>query len=327
MLNRRRFIRLTAASLAAPSIVSSPAFAQAWPNKPVRILVPFPPGGSTDVTARIVGARLQEVWGQTVVIENKGGAGGNIAADAAAKADPDGYTLFIVGPGQATNKYLYASLTYDPVADFAPVSLLILQPNIMCVPNTSTAKSVAEFVDYCKANPGKVSYASSGNGTSLHLGGELFKRLAKVELTHIPYRGAAPALNDLIPGRVDVIFDNAPSILPHVKANSVRALAVTTAKRVSVLPDLPTIAESGVPGFDVSSWFGFFYQAKTPPEIVAKVNADTRAALEHPSVKNRLLELGAEPTGTTPQGLAAHLKAEMDKWGPVITDAKIRIEN
>ncbi|MFZ5732025.1 MAG: Bug family tripartite tricarboxylate transporter substrate binding protein [Pseudomonadota bacterium] len=327
MLNRRRFISLTAASLAAPSIVSSSAFAQAWPQKPVRIIVPFPPGGSTDVTARIVGARLQEVWGQTVVIENKGGAGGNIAADAAAKAEPDGYTLFIVGPGQATNKFLYPSLTYDPVADFAPVSLLILQPNIMCVPNTSTSKSVKGFIDHCNANKGKVSYASSGNGTSLHLGAELFKRLAKVEMNHIPYRGAAPALNDLIPGRVDVIFDNAPSILPHVKAGSVRALAVTTAKRVSVLPDMPTIAESGVPGFDVSSWFGFFYQAKTPPEIIAKVNADTRAALEYPSVKNRLLELGAEPSGGTPAALAAHLKAEMDKWGPVITDAKIRIEN
>ncbi len=327
MLNRRRFISLTAASLAAPSIVSSSAFSAAFPDKPVRIIVPFPAGGATDVTARIVGARLQEVWGQTVVIENKGGAGGNIAADAAAKADPDGYTLFIVGPGQATNKFLYASLSYDPVADFAPVSLLIKQPNIMCVPNTGTAKSVMEFIEFCNANKGKVSYASSGNGTTLHLSGELFKRLAKVEMTHIPYRGAGPAMNDFIPGRVDVIFDNAPSILPHVKANSVRALAVTPSKRIAVLPDLPTIAEAGVPGFDVTSWFAFFYQAKTPPEIVAKVNADTRAALDHPAVKARLLELGAEPSGTTQEGLAAYLKAEIDKWGPVITDAKIRIEN
>ena len=327
MLNRRRFISLTAASLAAPSIVSSSAFAQAWPNKPVRIIVPFPPGGATDVTARLVGARLQEVWGQTVVIENKGGAGGNIAADMAAKADADGYTLFIVGPGQATNKFLYASLTYDPVADFAPVSLLIKQPNIMCVPNTSTAKSVKEFIEFCNANKGKVSYASSGNGTTLHLSGELFKSLAKVEMTHVPYRGAGPAMNDFLPGRVDVIFDNAPSILPHVKANSCRALAVTPLKRIPAAPELPTIDESGVPGFDVTSWFAFFYQAKTPPEIIAKVNADTRAALEHPSVKNRLIELGAEPAGTTPEGLAAHLKAEMDKWGPVITGAKIRIEN
>ncbi len=327
MINRRRFISLTAASLAAPSIVSSSAFSATFPDRPVRIIVPFPPGGSTDVTARIVGARLQEVWGQTVVIENKGGAGGNIAADAAAKADPDGSTLFIVGPGQATNKFLYASLSYDPVADFAPVSLLIKQPNIMCVPNSSQAKSVKEFIAFCNANKGKVTYASSGNGTTLHLSGELFKRLANVEMTHIPYRGAGPAMNDFIPGRVDAIFDNAPSILPHVKADSVRALAVTPSKRIPALPDLPTIAEAGVPGFDVTSWFAFFYQAKTPPEIVAKVNADTRAALEHPAVKNRLLELGAEPSGTTQEGLAAYLKAEIDKWGPVITEAKIRIDN
>lgn len=327
MLNRRRFIGAAAASFAAPSLVSSPAFASDFPNKPVRIIVPFTPGGATDVTARIVGARLQEMWGQTVVVENKGGAGGNIGADAAAKADPDGYTLFIVGPGQATNQFLYASLTYDPVADFAPVSLLIKQPNIMCVPNTSEAKSVKEFIDYCNANKGKVSYASSGNGTTLHLSGELFKALAKVEMTHVPYRGAGPAMNDFLPGRVDVIFDNAPSILPHVKSNSCRALAVTPAKRIPAAPELPTIAEAGVPGFDVISWFAFFYQAKTPKEIVAKVSADTRAALEHPSVKQRLVDLGAEPSGTTQEGLAEFLKSEMDKWGPVIKNAKIRIEN
>jgi tripartite-type tricarboxylate transporter receptor subunit TctC len=327
MLNRRHVIGLTAASLAAPHILTSHAFGATWPAKPVRIIVPFPAGGATDVTARLLGNRLQEVWGQPVVIENKPGAGGNIGADAAAKSDPDGYTVFIVGPGQATNKFLYPSLTYDPVADFAPVSLLILQPNIMCVPNSSPAKSVQEFIAHCKANPGKVSYASSGNGTSLHLGGELFKRMAKVEMAHIPYRGAAPALNDLIPGRVDVIFDNAPSIMPHVKANSVRALAATTAKRIPALPDLPTIAESGVPGFDVASWFAFFLPVKTPKEIVAKLNTDTRAALEQASVKPRLLDLGAEPAGSTPEDLARHLKAEMDKWGPVITEAKIKIEN
>lgn len=326
MFNRRRFIGLTAASLAAPSIVSSPAFAL-FPDKPVRIIVPFPAGGATDVTARIVGARLQEVWGQSVVIENKGGAGGNIAADAAAKAEPDGTTLFIVGPGQATNKFLYASLSYDPVEDFAPVSLLIKQPNIMCVPNSSTSKSVKEFIDFCNANRGKVSYASSGNGTTLHLSGELFKRLAKVEMTHIPYRGAGPAMNDFLPGRVDVIFDNAPSILPQVKSGTCRGLAVTPAKRIPAAPELPTIAEAGVPGFDVTSWFAFFYQSRVPKEIITQVNADTRDALEHPSVKQRLLDLGAEPSGTTPEGLAAYLKAEMDKWGPVITEGKIRIDN
>ena len=262
-----------------------------------------------------------------MVVENKPGAGGNIAADMVAHSDPDGYTIFIVGPGLATNQFLYPSLSYDPVSDFAPVTRLITQPNLMCVPNSSPAKSVKEFIAYCNENKGKVTYASSGNGTTLHLGGELFKRMAKVEMTHIPYRGGAPAINDLIPGRVDVIFDNMPSILSHVKAGSLRGLAVTTKDRVAVVADIPTIAESGVPGFDVFSWFGFFVPAKTPPDIVARINADTNAALAHASVKPRFEELGAAPKGSTPAELAAFLKSEIDKWGPIIQEAKIRVEN
>jgi tripartite-type tricarboxylate transporter receptor subunit TctC len=327
MLNRRHFVGLAAASIAAPSILVSRAFGADWPVRPVRVVVPFTPGGSTDITARLVGNRLQEVWGQSVVVENKPGAGGNIAADMVAHSDPDGYTIFIVGPGLATNQFLYPSLSYDPVGDFAPVTLLITQPNLMCVPNSSPAKSVKEFIAYCNENKGKVTYASSGNGTTLHLGGELFKRMAKVEMTHIPYRGGAPAINDLIPGRVDVIFDNMPSILSHVKAGSLRGLAVTTKDRVAVVADIPTIAESGVPGFDVFSWFGFFVPAKTPPDIVARINADTNAALAHASVKPRFEELGAAPKGSTPAELAAFLKSEVDKWGPVIREAKIRVEN
>jgi tripartite-type tricarboxylate transporter receptor subunit TctC len=327
MLSRRRFVGLAASALAGARLLSSRAQAADWPVKPVRVVVPFSPGGSTDITARLVSNRLQEVWGQSVVVENRPGAGGNIAADNVAHSDPDGYTIFIVGPGQATNQFLYPSLSYDPVGDFAPVTLLITQPNLMCVPNSSPAKSVQEFIAYCNANPGKVTYASSGNGTTLHLSGELFKRLAKVEMTHIPYRGGAPAINDLIPGRVDVIFDNMPSILSHVKAGSVRGLAVTTKERVAVVPDIPTIAESGVPGFDVMSWFGFFVPAKTPRDIVARINADTNAALAHPSVKLRLEDLGANPKGSTPAELADFLKSEIDKWGPVIREAKIRVEN
>ena len=243
-----------------------------------------------------------------------------------AHSDADGYTILISGPGMATNKFLYPSLTYDPVGDFAPVTMLITQPNLMCVPNSSPAKSVKEFIAYCNANRGKVTYASSGNGTTLHLSGELFNRLAKVEMTHIPYRGGAPAINDLIPGRVDVIFDNMPSILSHVKAGSLRGLAVTTRERVSVVPDIPTIAES-VPGFDVFSWFGFFVPAKTPQDVVAKINADTNAALAHAPVKQRFEELGANPKGSTPAQLAAFLQSEIDKWGPVIRDAQIKLEN
>jgi tripartite-type tricarboxylate transporter receptor subunit TctC len=327
MLNRRRFVGLTAAAIAAPSMLASRALGANWPLRNVRIVVPFPPGGSTDITARLVGNRLQEVWGQTVVIENKPGAGGNIASDMVARSDPDGYTIFIVGPGLATNQFLYPSLSYDPVGDFAPVTLLITQPNVMCVPNSKPAKSVREFIDYCNDNRGKVTYASSGNGTTLHLSGELFKRLANVEMTHIPYRGGALAINDLLPGRVDVSFDNMPSIIGHVRAGAVRALAVTTKERVPVVPDLPTIAEAGVPGFDVSSWFGFFVPVKTPQEITAKLNADTNAALAHASVKPRFDDLGATPRGTTPGELAAFLKSEIDKWGPVIRDARIRVEN
>jgi tripartite-type tricarboxylate transporter receptor subunit TctC len=261
------------------------------------------------------------------VVDNRPGAGGNIAADVVAHSDPDGYTIFIVGPGLATNQFLYPQLSYDPVGDFAPVTLLITQPNLMCVPNSSPAKSVQEFIAYCNANPGKVTFASSGKGTTLHLSGELFKRLAKVEMTHIPYRGGAPAINDLIPGRVDVIFDNMPSILPHAKAGSLRALAVTTRERVAVVPEIPTIAESGVPGFDVFSWFGFFVPVKTPREVVAKINADTNAALVYPAVKTRFEELGATPKGSTEAELADFLKSEIAKWGPVIREARIKVEN
>ena len=326
MLNRRRLVALAAASIAAPSLLSSRARGGDWPAKTVRIVVPFTPGGSTDTTARLVGNRLQEVWGQSVVVENKPGAGGNIAADMVAKSDADGYTIFIVGPGMATNKFLYPSLTYDPVGDFAPVTLLITQPNIMCVPNTSPAKSVKEFIAYCNENRGKVTYASSGNGTTLHLSGELFKRMANVEMTHIPYRGGAQAINDLIPGRVDVAFDNAPTVITHVRAAHLRGLAVTTRERISVMPELPTIAET-VPGFDVFSWFGFFVPAKTPPEVIAKLNADTNAALAYPAVKSRFQDLGAVPKGTTQAELAAFLQSEIAKWGPVITDAKIKLDN
>ena len=325
MLTRRRFVGL-AAAVAAPSILATRASSSDWPAKPVRIVVPFTPGGSTDITARLIGNRLQEIWGQSVVIENKGGAGGNIAADLVAHSDADGYTIFISGPGMATNKFLYPSLSYDPVGDFDPVTMLITQPNLMCVPNSSPAKSVKEFIAFCQENKGKVTFASSGNGTTLHLSGELFTRLAKVEMTHIPYRGGAPAINDLIPGRVNVIFDNLPSIVSHARSGSLRGLAVTTKERVAILPDTPTIAET-VPGFDVFSWFGFFVPVKTPPDVLAKINADTNAALVYPAVKSRFEDLGAVPKGSTPAELAAFLQLEIAKWGPVIRDAQIKVEN
>jgi tripartite-type tricarboxylate transporter receptor subunit TctC len=325
MPSRRCFLGF-AAVLAAPALLARRASGAVWPAKPVRIVVPFTPGGSTDITARLVGKKLEEIWGQSVVIENKGGAGGNIAADVVAHSDADGYTIFIAGPGMATNRFLYASLSYDPVGDFAPVTMLITQPNLMCVPNSSPAKTVQEFIDYCNANKGKVTFASSGVGTTLHLSGELFKRMAKVEMRHVPYRGGAPAITDLIPGRVDVIFDNMPSIITHVRNGSLRGVAVTTKERVGVVPDVPTIGET-VAGFDVVSWFGFFVPMKTPAEIVAKINADTNAALVDPIVKSRFEDLGAVPKGSTATELAAFLQSETDKWGPVIRDAQIKLEN
>jgi tripartite-type tricarboxylate transporter receptor subunit TctC len=292
----------------------------------VRLIVPFVPGGATDVIARVVASRLSDAWGQQVVVENRAGGGANIGAQAVAQSDPDGYTLYIASVPHATNRFLYASLSYDPIADFAPVTLICMQPNIMVVPNSSPAKSVMDFVAYAKANPGKISYGSGGVGTSVHLSGELFKRMTGIEMTHIPYRGAAPALQDVMAGRLDLIFDNVTSSLPQVKGGNARGLAVTTGKRVPAMPELPTIAEAGVPGFDVSSWFAFFVPAKTPSAIIKKMNEDTVAALGNPMVKERLEQLGAAPVGSTPAELAAFLKSEMDKWGPVIREAKIRAD-
>ena len=302
------------------------AAAQTYPNRFVKLVVPFPPGGGTDGVARVLANRLSEMWGQQVVIENKGGAATNIGTEAVARSDPDGYTLLFQSMPIAVNRFLFPSLPYDAIADFAPVVLICDFPNIMAVPITSPAKSVREFIAYANANKGKVTFASSGNGTSVHLAGELFKRMANIEMIHIPYRGAGPVLNDLIPGRVDVTFNTSGAVLPSIQGGKLRGLAVTSAKRSPAVPELPPIAEAGVPGFDVSSWYAIFAPAKTSPEIVAKINADMVAAIHHPATKERLEQLGVAVVGSTPEGLAAHLKAEMDKWGPVIRDAGIKID-
>jgi tripartite-type tricarboxylate transporter receptor subunit TctC len=326
MLTRRRFAGLVAASAFSGGAFSRLAAADSWPARHVRIIVPFVPGGATDVIARVIGNRLSQAWGQQVVVENRGGAGANIGAQAAAQSDPDGYTLYITSVPHATNRFLYSSLGYDPVDDFAPVTLICTQSNIMVVPNSSPARSVFEFIAHAKSNPGKISYGSGGIGTSVHLCGELFKRRAGIEMTHVPYRGAAPALQDVIAGRLDVIFDNITASLPQVQNGTVRGLAVTAARRVAAAPELPTIAEAGVPGFDVSTWFALFVPAKTPHAILDRINADAVAALGHPMVKERLEQFGATLVGSTPQELAAFLKAEMDRWGPVIREAKIKVD-
>jgi tripartite-type tricarboxylate transporter receptor subunit TctC len=324
MITRRHALRLSAAAALAPGRIGR-AFAQAWPTRFVRLIVPFPPGGGTDAIARVVAGKLSDIWGQQMVVENRGGGGANIGTEAVARAEPDGYTMLLTSMPLAVNRFLYPSLNYDPVGDLAPVSLICDYPNVMAVPVSSPARSVADFIAYAKANPGKVTFASSGYGTSVHLSGELFKRMAGIEMLHVPYRGAGPALNDLLPGRVDVMFNNIGAVLPLIQGDKLRGLAVTTAKRTPAAPHLPPIAEEGVPGFDVSSWYAFLAPARTPPDVVRKMHADTVAALADPATRSRLEQLGVVVVGSTPEELAHHLKSEMDKWGPIIKAAGISI--
>jgi tripartite-type tricarboxylate transporter receptor subunit TctC len=326
MITRRRLVALSAASALVPGLAARRAQAQAWPRHFVRLVAPFPAGGGTDAVARVLANRLSEVWGQQMVIENKGGAGGNIAFEMVARSDPDGYTVLITAINLVINRFLYASVGYDAEADFAPVSLICQYPNLMVVPNSSPAKSVMEFIAHAKANRGKITFASSGTGTSTHLSGELFKRMAGIEMTHVPYRGVALALNDVIPGRVDVMFNTMAGVLQHARNGQLRGLAVTTAERFPTAPEFPTVAESGVPGFDVASWYGFFFPAKTPPDIVRKLHVDTVAVLAEPAIRDKLEQLGVGIIGSTPEELAAQVRREAERWGPVIKAAGIKEE-
>jgi tripartite-type tricarboxylate transporter receptor subunit TctC len=328
MLDRRNILQLMSTAIAGGALGLRPALAQgtAWPNRFVRLVVPFPPGGGTDAIARVVAVKLSALWGHEMVIENKGGGATSIGTDAVAKAEPDGYTVLLQSVPLAVNKFLFATLPFDPVADLAPVSLICDYPNVMCVPMSLPVRTVREFIDYAKANPGKATYASSGYGTSVHLSGELFNRMAGIELRHIPYRGAGIAFNDLIPGRVDVMFNNIGSVVTFIKGGKLRALGVTSRKRNPALPDVPTVAEAGVPGFEVTGWYAFFAPAKTPPPIIAKFHTSTVAAVSDPVIRERLDQLGVGVVGSTPDELRDHLKAEMDKWGPLIKAAGIKAE-
>jgi tripartite-type tricarboxylate transporter receptor subunit TctC len=314
-----------AATLLAHPIAPAQAQTEAWPTRVVRLVVPFPAGGGADAIARILAVRLSETWGQQVVIENRGGASGNLAAENVAHSAPDGYTLFLAGDFQAVNLFLYPKLNYDPLADFTPVTLVVQYPNAMVVPNASPARTVKEFIAHAKANQGKLTFASPGLGSAPHLAGELFKRRAGLEMTTIPYRGAAPAIQDVIPGRVDLFFNNIAPLISLMQQDQLRVLAVTTTKRSPPAPDVPTLAEAGMPGFDVSGWYAFFVPAKTPAAIVKKMHADTVAALADPTIRGRLEQLGLFVVGSTPEELGQFLKAEMDKWGPVIKEAGISI--
>jgi tripartite-type tricarboxylate transporter receptor subunit TctC len=292
------------------------------------VVVPFPAGGTTDIFARHIGDRLARAFGQNFVIDNRGGAGGNIGSDAVSKAEPDGYTLLVGTVGtHAINSSLYARMPYDPLKDFAPVAFLAGVPNILEVnPKNVKAKTVQEFITEAKSTPKRLNFASSGNGTSIHLSGEMFKQMTGVDIVHVPYRGSGPAVSDLIAGQVDLMFDNLPSSIEHVRAGSLRGIAVTSAKRTSALPDVPTIAESGVPGFEASSWFAIFAPAKTPKEIVDKINAEVRRAVQDPELQKRFADIGGEIRTYSPDELREFVKSELEKWAKVVKESGAKIE-
>ncbi|MGZ8273780.1 MAG: Bug family tripartite tricarboxylate transporter substrate binding protein [Burkholderiaceae bacterium] len=327
---QRRVLAALAAACALASI--APAQAQSWPTKPVRIVVPFPAGGTTDIVARSIGAELQKMWGQSVVIDNRPGAGGNIGADAVAKSPADGYTLLMGTVGtHAINHSLFAQngqkMPYDPVKDFVPVTLCAAVPNVMVINPKLPVNSVPDFIQYAKTNPGKVNMASSGNGTSIHLTGELFKTVTGTYMVHLPYRGSAPALIDLIAGNVNVMFDNLPSALPHIKSGRIKALAVTSKNPSPALPGVPTIEQAAnLKDFDASSWFGLFAPAGTPRSIVDKIQGDVAKAMSVPEVRERFVAQGAEPGGNTPDQFSAFIKGETEKWARVVKVSNAKVD-
>ena len=323
-LPRRQFLHLTAGA-AALSAVSHFAWAQAYPTRPVRLVVGFPPGGGTDITARLIGQWLSERLGQQFVIENRPGAGSNLATEGVARAAADGYTLLLASTAHAINATLYDRLNYNFLRDIAPVAGIIRVPNVMEVNPSLPPKSVSEFIAYAKANPGKVNYASGGNGTAQHLSGELFKMMTGVVMVHVPYRGDAPALTDLIGGQVQVMFGSIPPSVEHIRAGKLRALAVTNATRSEALPDIPTVSDF-VPGYEASAWYGIGAPRNTPAEIVDKLNKEINAALSDPKIKARLADLGGTVLSGSPADFGKLIADETEKWGKVIRAANIKPE-
>jgi tripartite-type tricarboxylate transporter receptor subunit TctC len=321
---RRQLIALCAASPFAPSLFAGAARADAWPDRPVHMIVPLAAGGPNDTCARILAEQLSKEWGQQVIIENRSGAGTNVGNEYVAHSVPDGYTMLFGTGSLGVNTSLYRSLNYDPIVDFAPASLVAKLPFFMFVPNSSPAKSVAELIAYAKSRPGKLAMGSPGTGSAPHLSELLFMRMAKIEMTHVPYRGAAPAFTDLIPGRIDCYFGSG-ELLQYWRSGQVRALATTGLQRAAVAPELPTIAET-LPGYEVMSWQGVFVPAKTPPAIVNKISADTIAALAEPAIKSKLEQMSYAAGGSSPQELAVLLRGEIDKWGALIKSAGITIQ-
>ena len=324
MIDRRELLALSALS-ALGTFIPHPAAAQTWPNRPVRLVVPYAPGGTTDGTARILADALSRTWGQQVVIENKPGQGTNIGAETVARADPDGYTMLVAASSTAANKNIYRSLKYDLATDLAPVSRLVTFPLVFFVPTSSPVKSVIDLIAHAKERNGSLTYGTPAYAGLNHLTGELFSRMASVRMTHVPYRGDALAMTDLIGGRLDLQIAGTVQ-LEQARAGQARALAVTTAERIAAAPDVPTIAESGLPGFNVQAWFALLVPAKVPPEIVKKMNADTVLALGEPAVKAKLEAIGVTVAPSTPEELAGFIKSEIAKWEAVIKETGIRID-
>lgn len=321
-------IRLLLALFLIPSLIASgPSLAQVYPAKPIKLVIPFPPGGPLDLTGRAIGQKLQEAWGQPVVVENRPGAGGNIGADAVAKSAPDGYTLVMGALStHAVNPHLFTKMPYDALKDFAPITLVAITPNVLVVNPAVPANNVKELVALAKASPGKLAFASGSNGSAGHLAGELFKTLAGIDIVHVPYKGGAPAMQDLLGGQVQFMFDNLANSMAQIKAGKLKAFAVTTAKRSPFAPELPTMAEAGVTGFDISTWYGILAPAHTPPDIVRKLNAEIVRILNSDDMREKLKIQGAEPAPTSPEEFAAFIRAEWTKYAKIVKDSGAKVD-
>ena len=322
-----RIVAIMLAAVGACIALTAPAVAQTYPGKPVRLVVPFPPGGSLDFAGRLIAQKLTEMWGQPVVVENKPGAGGNIGADLVAKAPADGYTILLGALStHAVNPSLYAKMPYDAAKDFAPITLIAETPNVLVVNSNSPVQNVKEFIAYTKANPGKLSFGSGSNGSAGHLAGELYKVETGTDAVHIPYKGGAPATQALMAGDTQFMFDNLANAMAQVKGGKLRALAVTTAKRSALAPELPTMAEAGLPGFDISTWYGLFAPTGTPPAIVAKWNADVTRILNMPDVRARFVADGAEPAPNSPEQFAQFIAAELTKYARIVKVSGAKVD-